>query len=215
MIATQPNFQAVGNCAFISLPSATMGGYTLESGIIVPPPSKRQEEAAACVGTVVAVKGPVYYERLDEKRSKVFIDVHPGEKIAVDYRVTSTGRQEEHGFSHTNAWMIDDQLVWQAKPGSLIAIERDGKWEALGDNVLLKKIVRDNPAFVDSILIIPDNAKEIEIRGRGVLVSGEVGVPEGTEIVFDPGKAGVYQFSDGEEFIVISKSFVLGFVDHA
>lgn len=209
MIATQPDFKTVANAAFISLPSATQQGYERDSGIYIPAPQKRQEEAAAVVGTVVACRDSIYLERLDEKRTKIPVKVYPGEKVAVDYRVTSEGHQAEYGFVHVNCWMINEQLVWKTKPESLIAAFRDGAWQALGDYVILEKIVREN--YQDATILIPECSKESELKGRATLISG-LDLPAGTEILFDHSKSSVYQFSSTEEYIIVNRSFVLGHI---
>jgi hypothetical protein len=110
---------------------------------------------------------------------------------------------------HHNAWLINDQLVWLTRPERVIAVYRNNEWQAVGDRILLEQI-KGNAYESDSILI-PDLATGV-LAGRGTFVSGDLNISRETIVVFDQSKSDVYQFSDGIEYIVVSKAFVFGYI---
>lgn len=202
MIVTN-TWEAVGAIAFVELPSATLGGYTTESGIIiVPDPTKRLEEIAAVDGTIVAVG-----ERFG-------LQVKAGDKVAVNYRLTSDFTQDEDGSPlHKRCYIVDGKLVWKADPLHIMAVLRDGKWQALGDWVIMKPIEEPNPRFKDTTLIIPDNAKTIIALGRGTFISGDIDAPEGCTLCFDHPMKSVYTFPDQQEYWLINKNHIDGYLN--
>lgn len=87
-----------------------------------------------------------------------------------------------------------------------------GHWQALGEHVLLEKIVEVEDAYKNTTLILPEIMQK-EKRGYGKLVSG-LDFPAGTEIMFDPRFGSVYQFSDGLEYIVVMRDYVFGVINN-
>ena len=216
----QASFRVVANHAFIDLPSTTIEGYQLSSGIYVAPkPASHQgiEESAAVIGTVVGAPEDLHMQKLvgEENGQPVYeripIDISEGDKVAVDYRVVAHGTWEGETFCHKNCYAIEGRMLWKAEADSLIAVLRDGHWwQALGDYALLKKAKRQK--YQSSIIIIPDSAKEEEEKNIAVHVSG-LDVPKGAKVFFQPQFATPYQFESGEEMLVIRKDYVFGVID--
>lgn len=226
-----PQLRAGRHRCFLSLPSATMEGYQRESGIFVAPDLQRRiEEKAAVIGTVVAA---------DPK-----LGLNPGEKVAVDYRVVGSGKfmgedRDNMSFVHDRAWIINDQLVWEAKHGDfegqgkiyeLIAVQREGKWHSLGHYALLNKTEVPNPNFIETSIPgfeIPGNYATVEVPGQGTIAcEGVIKKPDenmpvakedlhtfpvGSRVAFNPQYGSVYPFENGEEYLVVPIQFIDGF----
>lgn len=241
-ISTPSQFTPVANAAFISLPAVTEQEYMRESGVwVAPDPNKRFEDAAACIGTVAHVKEGLHVVKEDLFNKKVLaripIDLKAGDKVAVDYRVVTEGHRTESGFQHKNAFLHDEELVWVARPETLIAkwvpehstidwIEANkcqpyeerfspipvnhfpAHWQALGEHVLLRKIKA--PGY-DTSLILPDIAHGI-LKGRAHHVSG-LDLPEGVEVGFEQDYAATYNFGEGHEYWVINREYVWGVIE--
>lgn len=210
------DFRLVANMAFIDLPSATQDGYKTAGGVYVAPkPHERLEDAAAVIGTVVATGPNLHFDKfVGETAShqpiyeKVPIDIQPGDKIAVDYRVVAAGEWKGDQFEHSGAWLINGKIVWKAEADTLIAVQRGGKWAALGDHILLKPYVKEK--YTSSLIYIPETAATETQEGVALHVSGLENVGEGTKVFYHSQFATPYRFESGEEMLVIRKDYVFG-----
>lgn len=204
----------VGDCVFLELDNALQEKLTLESGVEIFLPSwLDQEKYSTCVGRVHSIG------------DRCKLDIKEGDEVAISYLLVADYERRDDAVIYNRCFNIGNKVVWKAQwvdidrnEHEIMAVKRDGKWQSVGNWVLLKEI-KNEPTFKTTIpnFILPDVATK-PADDHGILVSGDVEAPVGSKCYWGgykrttlPGSLkSKYQLPDGEEYIFINKDYILG-----
>lgn len=193
--------EAYTGLAFLQLESIYNDIKTLPSGhkIYLVPEQNR--------GNSVTVTGIVFSDDTG-------LGIEKGDKVAFSYQVVANYTLGNDNITtYHNQYLIDGDLLWKARKDQLFAVYRNGRWDALGDWVLMNEVKIFPDLGVGDLSNEERQAiglfvKEEIKQDCGIYHSGSVDASIGDILYFDSGYRSIYDIS-GETFIVLRKQRIL------
>lgn len=205
------SYKPTGDRVFVKFDSATVDVKVLPTGhkIYLPSAKGRIEQFATVVGTVYS----------DGVRSK--LGLQSGEKVACAYQVVSNYELRNDGVTvYRNYYVLpDDSRIWKAEANQIMAVYRNGKWESVGDWVLMTELHEhtDIPIFgmngtSQSMGQFQNKEEQLALEALipPVLVKGKGRTLDGQIAYFEEGYRSVYEI-DNTKYIILPKRLIVAY----
>lgn len=129
-----------------------------------------------------------------------------GEEVALSYHLVAAHDTINGSVVYHNCHRIGEELVWKAESFMVMAVKRDGEWEAVGDWVLMKEV--KSPPKYNTFLVLPEFLDSQPRKGAAEFVSGDVPVSKGDIVLFNESFRSTYTLPDSTEFIILNKEYI-------